>query len=77
MTTRNNTNRHGKTRTVIDGVKAGDRVRDVQRVDWRGTVLRIETYPGTGNQKWATVAWDWAMSARRADLASLKKVVVE
>ena len=53
-------------------VSVGDRVRDTQRPDWHGTVLRVERYPGSGGVRWATVIWDWAMSPRRADLKGLE-----
>lgn len=55
-------------------IKPGDRVMNLKQTDWLGTVLRLETYPGTGTFRWATVKWDWSMGARRADPAQLVKV---
>lgn len=48
------------------------RVRDIKGSNGEGSLLRMETYPGTGSKKWATVLWDGTMSPRRVDPASLE-----
>jgi hypothetical protein len=54
-------------------IKEGDRVYDHTRPNRQGTLLRIETYPGTGPKKWATVNWDDCMSARRVEPTCLRR----
>lgn len=51
-------------------IEPGERVCDTRGRE--GTLLRYETYPGTGDKKWATVKFDETFSARRVEPKELR-----
>ena len=50
----------------------GDRIRDGKGST--GRLLRYETYPGTGNKKWATVKFDHKIAAARAEVGDIERI---